>query len=432
MLSRFVYRTATLLSASPCPVDTPPDLDTLASCALFEDVDRSVLQSLLITGTFLDIPAGDILVKPGDENHHLYILLSGQLNVFLDSDYGLQIEPDLGFAIAPGECIGEMSIIEHKPVSAYVRAETDCRLLVINEQVFWDKLIPIPGIVKNLLQDLSSRMRRLDKVALQTIEERLKLASLHRDLEAAAQIQENILPHATPLFANHPQVDVAATVIPARAVGGDFFDTFCLDDRTICISIGDVSGKGIPAALFMIRAITLLRLQVSNLNRACVRALGATLESINRNLCDSNERGMFVTLFIGLLDIPTGKLTYVNGGHNPPFIQRNGEPFILLDVSPGMLLGVSDEAEYTITEISLEPGDRLVAYTDGVTEARNRQREFFTEERAIRILNELEPEARSQQVLDTLQQAVSTFAGDVPQSDDITILVLRYRGILNY
>jgi sigma-B regulation protein RsbU (phosphoserine phosphatase) len=410
------------------PVDTPPDLDTLASCALFEDVDRSVLQSLLTKGTFRDIYEGDILVKPGDENHDLYLLLSGSLKVFLDSDRGLQVAPDLGFPISPGECIGEMSIIEHKPVSAYVRAETDCRLLVINEQIFWDELIPIPGIVKNLLQDLSSRMRRLDKVALQTIEERLKLDVLRRDIEAAAQIQANILPHATPLFADRPQVDVAATVIPARAVGGDFFDTFCLDDRTICIAIGDVSGKGIPAALFMIRAITLLRLQVSNLNRSCVRALGTILESINRNLCDSNERGMFVTLFIGLLDLPTGKLTYVNGGHNPPFIQRNGEPFTLLDVLPGMLLGVSEEADYTISETVLQPGDRLVAYTDGVTEARNRKTEFFTEVKALNILNQTPHDARSQVILDTLQQSVFDFAEEVQQSDDITILVLRYCG----
>jgi len=386
------------------------------------------LLSLLEKGTFLDIDHGDILIQPGDENHHLYLLLSGKLRVFLDSDRGLQVAPEVGFPIAPGECIGEMSIIEHKPVSAYVRAESDCRLLVIDEQIFWDELIPTPGIVKNLLQDLSSRMRRLDRIALQTIEERLKLAALRRDLEAAAQIQANILPHATPFFPNRPQVEVAAKVTPARQVGGDFFDAFVLDKRTICIAIGDVSGKGIPAALFMIRAITLLRLQVSNLNYAYVRALGATLESINRNLCESNERGMFVTLFVGLLDLDTGELVYANGGHNPPLIQRQGRSFEPIDVPPGMLLGVVSETDYTTASITLQPGDRLVAYTDGVTEARNHSAEFFGEARTLGVLDRLSPDASAQTILDTLQRAVFDFAGGESQSDDITILTLRYLG----
>ncbi|MGD1903697.1 MAG: PP2C family protein-serine/threonine phosphatase [Geitlerinemataceae cyanobacterium] len=410
------------------PVDSPPDLDTLASCALFKNVERSVLRSLLDKGTFIDIHEGDILIEPGDENHDLYLLLTGNLRVFLDSDRGLQVEPEVGFPIAPGECIGEMSIIEHKPVSAYVRAEADCRLLVINEQTFWDELIPTPGIVKNLLQDLSSRMRRLDRVALQTIEERLKLAALRRDLEAAAQIQSNILPHGASLFVDRPQVDVAAKVIPARAVGGDFFDAFPLDDRSVCIAIGDVSGKGIPAALFMIRAITLLRLQVSNLNCAYMRALGATMESINRNLCESNERGMFVTLFVGLLDLETGELIYCNGGHNPPFVERNGRAFELLDVPPGMLLGISDDTDYPTASITLQPGDRLVAYTDGVTEARDRAIEFFGEERALDVLQQMPADASAQLILNVLQRSVFDFADGEAQSDDITILALRYRG----
>jgi PAS domain S-box-containing protein len=259
------------------------------------------------------------------------------------------------------------------------------------------------------------------RIFQKNLEEKLKFEYLQKELDAASTIQTSILPHQFPLFPNHPQADVAATIIPAKEVGGDFFDAFPLDENLICIALGDVSGKGIPAALFMIRVITLIRLSVSKLN-----SLASIVESINRHLCEGNDNYMFVTMFIGVFDVTSGKLTYVNGGHNLPFFARRGNPFQLLEVPKGILLGIHEGATYETAELLFQPGDTLVLYTDGVTEAENQEQEFFSTERTGQVLNNVLTTATSEVMVKTLQEAVFAFSHSVPQSDDVTILVLRY------
>lgn len=397
------------------------DCNAIATYALFKGVEPNLIRPLLAQCQLRSLKEGETLLTPGEENHYLYLLLSGHLQVYLtDSSNSTTYRP-MGFTIYPGESIGEMSIIENKPVSACVAAKEDCRLLVMHEQVVWEKFICIPGVVKNLLQELSMRTRKRDEIALKNLEQHLKFEYLEKELAAASKLQSNILPHKNPLFPNHPQADVFAAITPAKEVGGDFFDAFPLDKKHVCIAIGDVSGKGIPAALFMIRVITLLRISLSRIN-----SLGSIMESINCHLCEGNDDCMFVTMFVGIFDVTSGKLTYVNGGHNLPFLSSHNCPFKLLEVPGGMLLGISEKAQYEAAELVLQPDDTLVLYTDGVTEAEDGEGNFFSSERACQVLNTVNEQATPMEIVAVLQEAVLEFSTSVPQSDDVTILVLRY------
>ncbi|MGK7943183.1 MAG: SpoIIE family protein phosphatase [Microcystaceae cyanobacterium] len=394
----------------------------LAKDALFESVNPAFLKPLLEHCIVVTLLENEILVSQGEENHYFYILLSGELRAFLGDLNQKKNSQEKGFPILAGEHIGEMSIIENKPVSANVIAVESSELLVISEDIFWQELLTIPGISKNLLQGLSKRMRQRDEIALKNLEESLKFEQIKKDLAAASQIQFNILPSDPIIFPNHPQVDIAATITPAREVGGDFYDAFPLDERHICVAVGDVSGKGIPAALFMIRAVTLIRISISTLN-----PLGEIVEDINRHLCERNDDCMFVTLFIGILDVISGELTYVNGGHNPPFFARNGQYFAPLSSKAGMLLGVYDSARYQTNTLSFAKDDVLILYTDGVTEAENYAQSLFSAERTQEVLNTLEKGSNAQSAITVLEKAISDFCSTAAQSDDITILVLRYQ-----
>ena len=265
-------------------------------------------------------------------------------------------------------------------------------------------------------------MRNHNRVTVQTLEQQLRYEHLQKELAAAGKIQTNILPRKTPLFPHHPQVDVAAIIEPAKAVGGDFFDAFALDNHTIYIAIGDVSGKGMPAALFMVRVITLLRMGISD-----EATFGAVLPMVNRMLSQNNEECMFVSLFVGLLNVDTGHFTYMNGGHNRPFFARSGASFEQLDVPKSLVLGLYERSVYDVAEITLKPGDTLVLYTDGVTEATNTQHEFFEVERAAAVLNKAAKKDMTT-LVKTLQTAVDEFSEGAPQADDITMLALRYQG----
>ncbi|MGB2926832.1 MAG: SpoIIE family protein phosphatase [Limnothrix sp.] len=418
----------------PQPTDSPryssdshDDLEAIAACELFRGVETDSLQILLTECAVASFPAGESIAKPGEENHNLYILLSGHLMVYLAETEDAVLNPEVGFRIPIGECIGEMSIIENKPVSAYVVTASECRLLIIPETIFWEKLMSWPEVVKSMLTGLSSRMRRLDKVAIKTLEERLRFEQIERDLKAAAQIQLNILPQEQPLLAQYPQVDVAASIEPAREVGGDFFDTFPIDDNLIGLAIGDVSGKGIPAALFMIRAVTILRSSIARLNLHD-QSLTSIFASVNRQLCERNPNCLFVTIFLGILNVNTGRLIYVHGGHNRPFLKRGEDKSQMIEIPEGMLLGVYAEAHYELAELTLDAGDLLVMYTDGVTEARDRDGEFFMEERVSDIIDELSLEIPAEDIVGILGNRVKNFTQSMPQSDDITIMVMRYLG----
>jgi serine phosphatase RsbU (regulator of sigma subunit) len=284
-------------------------------------------------------------------------------------------------------------------------------------------------------EDELGRLARVFQIMAKQVkarQERFKQQVLYeqllKELEAAQKIQANILPQERPLLPDHPQAEVAAIMIPAKEVGGDFFDAFALDSEHVCIAIGDVSGKGIPAALFMVRVITLLRMSLSKADQ-----FESMLPTVNQLLCSGNDDCMFVTMFVGLFNVTSGKLTYVNGGHNAPFFARKGRPFELLQMPKGILLGINEDARYEVAELILQPGDRLVLYTDGVTEAENTQGDFFSEHRTAAVLNTLSADSAdidAAAVVNTVQESVFTFSAQAPQSDDLTLLVLRHAGVM--
>lgn len=213
----------------------------------------------------------------------------------------------------------------------------------------------------------------------------------------------------------------------AREVGGDFYDFYMLDENHLVVTMADVSGKGVPAALFMMRSQTILK------NIAMMSAFpddyAAVVTLANQQLCENNEEDMFVTVFFGVLDIKTGDFAYVNGGHNPPLICHEGKFAYLRMEKKSSMLGVIDFETYHEYHVTLAPGDMLFLYTDGVTEAMNEAKEVYSEERLQETLN-AQGEKDVREILVAVRQDVTAHTGAAEQSDDITMLGLKFCGPL--
>ena len=254
------------------------------------------------------------------------------------------------------------------------------------------------------------------------IESRDRLIAITRELEVATQVQMSILPRD---HASHTTHEIQAAMIPAREIGGDFYNFFGLDDALIGLIIADVSGKGIPAALFTMVTQTLLKGAVRNFSSPA-----RCLSEVNELLAEDNETCVFVTVFYGILDLRDGTFRYCNGGHNPPRIVRSNSQVDTLPTTGNVVLGVFSGHEYLDGEIRLAPGDSLFLYTDGITEAQNGSNEEFGEERLDERLAGLN-EATARDVVNDVIDAVHLFVEDTPQSDDITCIALRFNALLS-
>lgn len=241
------------------------------------------------------------------------------------------------------------------------------------------------------------------------------------ELNVATQIQADMLPRIFPAFPEREEFDVYATMNPAKEVGGDFYDFFLVDDDHLAVVIADVSGKGVPAALFMVIAKTLIKNHAQN-----QEAPGTVFTQTNEQLCEGNDAGLFVTGWMGVLEISTGKFVYVNAGHNPPLLKRAGGTFEWLKSRPGFVLAGMEGVRYRENTLQLEPGDRLYLYTDGVTEATNSHEELFGDERLQNALNEY-MDLPVEQFLPKIKECIDAFVGDADQLDDITMLALDYQ-----
>ena len=242
-----------------------------------------------------------------------------------------------------------------------------------------------------------------------------KLVTLQNELDVASSIQQSILPTELPSESDYKMF---GSMKSARNVGGDFFDVVRLPDRRVGLAIADVSDKGVPAALFMMSTRTLLK-------GAAIGAMnpGDVMETVNELLCEDNEASMFVTLLYGVYDPETGRLTYANGGHNPPLIVHNDNTSTLLPQTDGLALGLLPGYEYQQNTITVAPGESLILYTDGVTEAMNADEEEFGVERLQQIFQDSYPQDPGV-ITRLIFDAVDEFAGDTPQSDDVTCLTL--------
>ncbi len=366
----------------------------------------------------LHLTDGDRLIEAGQHNHHLYLLLDGCMEARLTDDPSLK-----GMTILAGEAIGEMSILDGQPTSAHVYAVGHCEVLSIHEDDFWRHLATQPGMLRNMTRQVIQRMRAYSERIVRSLEEELKFEHLKKELAAAHNIQMGLLPHRTPLFPEHAQIDVHGYLLPAKEVGGDLFDAFAIDDEHILLAVGDVSGKGLPAALFMMRTLTLLRAQGG------AELPGDTfLPTLNRLLCEGNDADMFVTLCVIVLSVRSGRLTLFNGGHPPPLLSRAGAPFEAITEAKGALLGIMPGVRFRNLELTLAAGDRLVLYSDGVTEAENPDLVLYTQKRAQTALDASPSDQPMERLVADLTASVAAFAAGAEQSDDITILSLRYSG----
>ena len=241
------------------------------------------------------------------------------------------------------------------------------------------------------------------------------------ELSIASTIQANSIPDVFPAFPERHEFDIYASMDPAKEVGGDFYNFLLIDDDHLAMVIADVSDKGVPAALFMM---------VTNI-MICDRAqMGGSpseiLSFVNNNICEHNRADMFVTVWLGILEISTGKLTAANAGHEYPVIYRKGRRFDLFKDNHGLVLGGFPGAKYKDYEIRLKQGDKLFLYTDGLPEATNGEGEMFTVDRMIEALNEYK-EGSPQEILGGVRSSVNEFVGDAPQFDDLTMLCFELK-----
>lgn len=248
-----------------------------------------------------------------------------------------------------------------------------------------------------------------------------QLISIQQDLQTAREIQLAILPKIFPPFPERTQFSISASMIAAKEVGGDFFDFFMIDDERLGFVIGDVSGKGVTAAIFMAVSRTLIR-------ATAIKGISTEecMTYVNRLLCSESVSCMFVTVFYGILNTTNGEIEYVNAGHNPPYVLSDST-VRQVEMTGGTILGCLEDFEYRSKKLQMKPNDLLFLFTDGVTEAFNMEEEMYEEERLVDFLRAHESHP-IEEIVKELNQSVSEFSAGTPQSDDITLLAIRYLG----
>ena len=269
--------------------------------------------------------------------------------------------------------------------------------------------------IVDLTAEIDDYLNHIEKISA----EKERIAT---ELSLATSIQAHMLPSIFPAFPERSEFEVFASMDPAKEVGGDFYDFFLIDDDHLCVVIADVSGKGIPAALFMMASKILLK------NHAQIgKSPAQVLNDTNKAVCSNNRDNMFVTVWLGILEISTGKFVAANAGHDYPTLKDPDGNFELVKDKHGLFIGMMEEASYTEYEWQLKPGSKVFVYTDGVPEATNAQGERLGLDPMLEALN-TDPEAKPEQILKNVRAGVDAFVKDAEQFDDITMLCLEYLG----
>ncbi len=276
--------------------------------------------------------------------------------------------------------------------------------------------------IGELSEDIIALTEAIDKYVTENNRITAEKERISTELDMARQIQESMLPSIFPAFPERKEFDVYATMEPAREVGGDFYDFFLIDSDHLCLVIADVSGKGIPAALFMMISKIILQ-SCAMLGQSVADILTKTNEAI----CSNNELEMFITVWVGVLELSTGKLTAANAGHEFPAIQRKGGKFELYKDRHGFVIGGMKGMKYKDYEIQLHPGDKIFVYTDGITEAMDAEKNMFGTSRMLDALNSVN-DPTPETALKTVRESIRVFVKDTEQFDDMTMLCLEYSG----
>ena len=291
----------------------------------------------------------------------------------------------------------------------------------VYEQAWFYSLVGAGGLGA-LWALVSTLIRRNTRSLEKKHREQAERDRISNELRTASQIQTSMLPQEFPAFPEREEFDLFALMEPAREVGGDFYDFYMIDDDHLCLVMADVSGKGIPAALFMMVSKSMLKTYAT---------MGQSAEEIffktNETLCSNEKVEMFVTAWLGILEISTGRLVAANAGHEYPVLKRADGGFELIRDKHGLVLGGMDGTRYREYEIDLKPGDKLFVYTDGVPEASDADFRMFGTDRMLDALNE-NPEGSPEEVLKSVHSAVDAFVSDAEQFDDLTMLCLEYHG----
>ena len=263
--------------------------------------------------------------------------------------------------------------------------------------------------LKNYINDLTSLTAEKERIGA--------------ELNVATHIQSSMLPSIFPAFPNDNRFDIFADMNPAKEVGGDFYDFFMIDDKHIAIVVADVSGKGVPAALFMVIGKTLIKDHTGLKTN-----LSNVFYEVNNLLCESNSENLFITAFEAVINIETGHFTYVNAGHEMPYIYKKGKEWTAYKMKPGFVLAGMENMKFTTGDFYLEPGDKVFQYTDGVTEATNLNNELYGMDRLKKALD-ANVDKPMKELLPAIKADIDKFVGDAPQFDDITMLGFEFKGI---
>lgn len=275
------------------------------------------------------------------------------------------------------------------------------------------------------IEELSDAIKTMEKEINDYIDHLTEITAekerMGAELNIATQIQASMLPCIFPAFPDRKEFDIYATMTPAKEVGGDFYDFFMVDETHLAIVMADVSGKGVPAALFMVIGKTLIKDHTTP-----GRDLGEVFSTVNNLLCEANSEGLFITAFEGVLDLVTGEFCFVNAGHEMPFICKAGGSFAAYKIRPGFVLAGFEDMNYKAGSMTLDVGDLIFQYTDGVTEATNVENQLYGMERLEQVLNRVKDRTPSE-ILPEVKKDIDAFVGEAPQFDDITMLCVEYK-----
>ena len=276
------------------------------------------------------------------------------------------------------------------------------------------------GVLADSIDKMESRIEKyIDHIGTITAEKE----RINTELSLATRIQYGMLPHTFPAFPDNKEFDIYASMDPAKEVGGDFYDFFMPDDTHLCMVMADVSGKGVPAALFMMATKIMLAI-----NAKTGKSPAEILEDANNRICANEHEEMFVTVWLGILDITTGKVTAANAGHEYPILMQADGEFELFKDKHGFVVGGMEDMIYKEYEFTMQPGAKLFLYTDGLPEATDKNNEMFGTERTLDVLNKYKT-STPKEILNGVTTAVNDFVRDAEQFDDMTMLAIYYYGV---
>ena len=394
----------------------------LARIALFSDFQLKELDHLLSTLDIVNLKAGEVLFREGDPSDHMYVVVSGVIEILV----GLDTENELILnQLREGDYLGQMSlIVSDVRRTASVRARGDALLLSMSHEKFIELLQGKPLLAYAMIKVISteadkSRMatyRELTDKNRQLQQILLEKELLERELQVAAEIQKSILPDILP---SHDKFDFGARILPARQVGGDFYDIFYLDNNKIAVLIGDVADKGIPSAIFMARVHALIAAEAES-----VDSPGAVLHRVNKHITKLEKSAQFVTALYGVLNTNTGEFSYARAGHEPPLFLNPPDEIQRLPYKSGMALGLRENITLNESNLFLPKDSLLVMFTDGMTDCRSSQGEPFGLERIKKTMSSLVT-LSAQEACDQLFKSLMNYQNGSKQDDDVTLVAIH-------